>query len=338
LSHSITHKSLTVSDLGGDMASIIKHGKKWRALVNRKGARKSKIFPTRQEAKDWAAREEFTVLNAPAIAAETSFADVMGRYAREVSSTKRGFRWEDIRLKRISKDRIGKISIGDLTSTDLADWRDRRLTEVAPASVRREMQLLSSVLTQARREWRMIAINPMVDVRTPPAAPKRARLPFEAELEALAISAGDDLTNKTARVFHAFLFAIETGLRAGEIVNLTEENVFLSERYVHLPRTKNGTARDVPLSLEAVRLIEALPKSSRVFNLTSSNLDVLWRKLRDKAAVVDLTFHDSRHCAVTRLSKKLDVLALAKMIGHRDIKMLMVYYDESASELAKRLD
>lgn len=320
------------------MASIVRSGKGWRALVERKGVRKSKTFPTRQEAKDWAAREEYTILNAPALLAAQRFSDVMIRYAVEVSSKKRGWRWEDIRLKKIAKDKIGRIAVGDLTATDLADWRDRRLKEVAPASVRREMQLLSSVLTQARREWRMIAANPMSDVRTPPASPKRSRMVTEKELEALAISAGDDLTNKTARAFHAFRFAIETGMRAGEIVRLSSEHVFIDRNYAHLPQTKNGTARDVPLSSEAVRLLQMLPQADPVFGLKSSELDVLWRKLRDRAAVEDLTFHDSRHCAVTRLSKKLDVLALARMIGHRDIKMLMIYYDESASELAKRLD
>ena len=90
--------------------------------------------------------------------------------------------------------------------------------------------------------------------------------------------------------------------------------------------------------ISAVRLLEALPELNPVFGLSSRQLDALFRKSRDKAQVIGLTFHDSRHAAITRLSKKLDVLALAKMVGHTDIRMLMVYYDESAEELARRLD
>lgn len=60
--------------------------------------------------------------------------------------------------------------------------------------------------------------------------------------------------------------------------------------------------------------------------------------LKEKAAVEGLSFHDSRHEAVTRLSKKLDVLALARMIGHKNIRELMTYYNETAEELAARLD
>lgn len=317
------------------MASIIRSGKNWRALIDRKGVRKSKTFPTRQEAKDWSARQEYEILNAPQLAGTTAFSDVMLRYAKEVSSQKRGYRWEDIRLTRLAKDRIGRIAVGELTAVHLADWRDRRLAEVAPGSVRREMNLLSSVLSQARREWRMIGFNPMSDVRSPPPPPKRSRMVTDDELGKLRHSAGEDLRNKTARAFHAFLFAIETGMRAGEIVGLTQDRMFLDRRFVHLPKTKNGSARDVPLSSEAVQLLEVLPKADQVFDIKSAELDALWRKLRDRAGVEDLTFHDSRHVAVTRLSKKLDVLALAKVIGHRDIRQLMTYYDESAEELAK---
>lgn len=127
-------------------------------------------------------------------------------------------------------------------------------------------------------------------------------------------------------------------MRAGEICGLTWDRVDLSERVAHLVKTKNGRPRDVPLSTEAVRLIEALPHADPVFGLSSRQLDALWRKLRDRAGVVDLTFHDSRAEAVLRLSKKLEVLELARMTGHTDLNMLIrVYYRASASDIAKRL-
>ena len=127
-------------------------------------------------------------------------------------------------------------------------------------------------------------------------------------------------------------------MRAGEIIGLTAEDVDLDRRVARLPLTKNGSAREVPLSTEAVRLLRALPEDDPMFGLTSRQLDALWRKLRDRAAVENLHFHDARHEAITRLSRKIDVLALARMVGHRDIKMLLRYYDETAEDLAKRLE
>jgi integrase len=217
-------------------------------------------------------------------------------------------------------------------------WRDARLLEVSNGTVSREMTLLSGILSVARREWRLIEGNPLSDVRRPREPPHRDRRVSEKELMALKISAGHDLTNATARAYHAFLFAIETAMRAGEIIGLRSEDISFEKRFARLPMTKNGTSRDVPLSSEAMRLIKELPKSDPVFNLSSHLLDALWRKLRDRAAVTDLRFHDSRHEAITRLARKLDVLDLARMVGHRDLKMLMIYYNATAEELAKRLD
>lgn len=320
------------------MASIRKHGKGWRVEVARQGVRRSKVFGSKAEAKDWAAREEYTILNADAIRSRETFGTVMERYAREVSPTKRGARWEILRLERIMLDAIARIPISELRPGDFADWRDRRLRDVAPGSVKREMGLLSSVLSVARKEWGLLKANPMADVRKPSDPPGRDRLVTAEEMERLAASAGDDLTRTTARAFHAFRFSIETAMRAGEVVGLTRANVDLPRRVARLPMTKNGTAREVPLSTEAVRLIEALPEGDPVFGLSADNLDRLWRKLRDRAGVKGLTYHDSRHVAITRLSRKLDVLALARVVGHKDLKMLGRYYNETAEELARRLD
>ena len=320
------------------MASIRRWKKGWRAEIFRAGVRKSKVFANKQEARDWAAHEEAKILGGAKVAARMPFGEVLDRYAREVSPAKRGHRWEVVRLEKMQRDTIAEKPIGDLTATDFADWRDRRVQEVSDGSVRREMTLLGAVLSRARDEWGLIAESPLKSVKKPPEPRKRSRRPTPEEIDRLILVGGSDLSTATSRSIHAFLFAIETGMRAGEIVSLTPDAVDLDRRVAALSKTKNGDARDVPLSPEAVRLLRELPKRDPLFGLTSGQLDALFRKVRDKAAISDLHFHDSRHEATTRLSRKLDVLALAKMIGHRDIRMLMRYYDETAEDLARRLD
>ncbi|MCA0922200.1 tyrosine-type recombinase/integrase [Pseudooceanicola nanhaiensis] len=320
------------------MATFRKLKSGWRAEIFRQGVRRSKVLPTKREAQDWAARQEYELANGEQLAASTLFTDVLDRYVREVSPAKRGHRWEDLQIRRLQKDPLARKPISEITATDLAGWRDRRLRDVSAGTVRREMVLVSAIFTQARREWRMVSVNPMSDVRRPKEPPKRSRRPSDDEIERLLYVAGDDLSKSQARAVHAFLFAIETGMRAGEIVGMRSDAVDLERRVVTLPMTKNGDARQVPLSSEAVRLLRALPEGEPVFQLSSQNLDALFRKMRDKAAIEGLNFHDSRHEAITRLSRKLDVLALAKMVGHRDIKMLQRYYDATAEELARRLD
>ncbi|MGI3168445.1 tyrosine-type recombinase/integrase [Pseudooceanicola sp. C21-150M6] len=321
------------------MASIIKHGKKWRALIDRKGVRKSRVFASKQEARDWANSEEAAILGGAGASSKAVLRDVLDRYAREVSPAKKGYRWEAIRLEKIGKGDLGDKRMCDIKPEDIAKWREDRLKEVAPGSVIREMTLLSSVFSVARREWGMLDKSPMKGVRRPAQPPRRDRLVTADELDRLRLVAGDDLTHARARAFHAFLFAIETGMRAGEIVGLTVGNVDYSARVAHLPRTKNGDPRDVPLSSEAVRLLRALPPADPLFAITSRDLDASWRAVRDRAGIEGLTFHDSRACAATQLSKKLNPLELARMLGHRDLNMLIKhYYRETAESIARRLD
>jgi integrase len=65
---------------------------------------------------------------------------------------------------------------------------------------------------------------------------------------------------------------------------------------------------------------------------------LMFRKAKARAMIADATFHDTRHLAITRLAKKLDVLDLARMVGHRDLRQLQIYYNETAEVMAVRLD
>ena len=103
--------------------------------------------------------------------------------------------------------------------------------------------------------------------------------------------------------------------------------------------TKNGEDREVPLSSEAIRILQELPEHNPVFGLTASQIDSNFRRAKKLAIVEGLNFHDMRREALTRLSKKVDVLALARISGHRDLKILLgTYYAESMADVAKLLD
>lgn len=155
---------------------------------------------------------------------------------------------------------------------------------------------------------------------------------------ACAYSYSDAPILVSARCGAAFIFAIETAMRAGEIIKLTWDNVFFDKSYCFLPDTKTGRSRQVALSKESIRILKQLPRDDEYcFNLSSSQLDANFRKAKACALVDDLHFHDSRHEAITRLAKKIHVMDLARMVGIRDLKILMVYYNERAEDIAKRL-
>lgn len=312
-----------------------------QAQVAKNGVRKAKSFRLLSEAKDWAARQEHLIATG-APTEKRTVGEAFDRYAREVSPTKRGARWEIIRLEKLAKDSLAEIKLSDLEPSDIASWRDRQLKVLKSSSVSREMQIISHCLSVARREWGWIAANPASEVRRPAKVPNRERRVSNEEIELLAFVANLEPEGApetlTARAILAFTFAIETAMRAGEICGLRWED--LNGKVARLPMTKNGQAREVPLSAEARTMLERLRPlgDDRCFGMTTSQLDVHFRKSRDKAAIDGLTFHDSRHEAITRLSMKLEILPLARMVGHRDIRMMLVYYNESAADIAERLD
>ncbi|HEY8386216.1 MAG TPA: site-specific integrase [Porticoccaceae bacterium] len=327
------------------MPSFRKRGNSWRVEIMRHGQRESATFPTKREAQEWAAKRE-TELGAARTGKviRKTLADVMRKYAEEVSPGKPGERWERTRINALCRDPLADRVMQDITPVDLADWRDRRLKEVKGSTVLREIALLRAIWRRAKMgEWRFVDHDPWPEVKKP--ADSRARTvifqPGQAEriVDALGYVGGQP-QNKRQQAAVALLLSLETAMRAGEILGLRWEHVDLERRVAHLPQTKNGDARDVPLSRRAVELLECMRglDPDRVFTLTSNLLDVYYRQGRALAGIQGPTFHDARATAITMLAKKLDILELARMVGHRDPRSLMTYYRQSATEIAKKLD
>jgi len=329
------------------MAAFRKVGEKWVAELCVNSIRKSKRFATKAAARAWALETEELLSKSAAhvdVCVDSTLGDVFLRYADEVSEHKKGAQWEIVRLKMFCRDEIAAVPVIELRREHFEGWRDRRLLSVAAGSVNRELNLISHCLTQARR-WRLMEHNPLTDLKRPKNPPHRDRRIFQHEIAALliALNYADEyqVTQQQQRVAVAFLFAIEAAMRAGEICALEPRFIDLAERTAHLPDTKNGLPRTVPLSRAAVALLEKLqpwPDVGGVFGLASGVLSSLFKRGTERAGIDGLTFHDTRHEAITRLAKKLDVLQLARMVGHRDIKQLMTYYNATAAEIARQLD
>jgi integrase len=329
------------------MATYKKDGNVWRVQVYVNGERASATRTTKAQAQAWAAQKETELRQqkATGLVAGKTVKDAFDRYEVEVSKGKRGYRWEALRMSAMAESKIGDVKFGniklsELTAAHIGRWRDDRLKVVVGSTVNRDLNLLSHVLTTARREWAWIEESPTKDVRRPKDSPARDRRIWPDEIDrlclALGFEEGEMATAKYQRVAVAFLFAIETAMRAGEICAMMPGDV--SDQVAHLPRTKNGTSRDVPLSTRAVELLKLLPKGDGpLFGLDAESLSTMFRAARLRCLITDMTFHDSRHEAITRLAKKLDVLDLARMVGHKDLRMLLLYYNETAAQIAPRL-
>lgn len=323
------------------MASIQRSGARWRVQLYVNGQRESASFDTKAEAAAWALQREAELTGKRLPYA--TLRDAIERYGRErIPPSPSAAEWQATKLRHLARYPLVDRPLSTLTRTDFAAWRDARLKEakrgggtIAPSTVNRELNLLSAVLRECCGDFGLLRDNPMRGLGRPTDPPSRRRRITDAEIAAMVQALGYDGTapeTPAQRVAVAFLLAIETGMRGGEIVRIRPSHV--RGRVVHIPHSKNGDARDVPLSPKAQQLLDQVGGH---FHLTDRERDYLFRYFRDKAGIVNLHFHDARSEAVWRLSKKFDVLELARVIGHRDIKSLLFYYQTTADELAARL-
>lgn len=330
------------------MPTIIKRDGKYQARVRLAGhAPQSAIFDSKLKAAAWGHAIEAELRAQAGGTIKATLQDAVDKYITDVCPTHRSGPNETKRLRALCK-LPGLLPVTrqmrDVTAVDISKFRDARLEQVSVATVRKEMGIMRSVFESARRDWGMVQANPCGDVKRPPAPPARKRLMLDDERVKILDALGwtDDLQKVEAmqhQVAVAMLLALETAMRAGEIVGLEWSRVYLSAQYLTLPKTKNGDQRDVPLSKTAVALLEKMRgiDKAMVFTLSSASLDALFRKARDKCQIDGLHFHDTRANAITMLAGKLDIHDLARMIGHRDLKSLLTYYRKSASTIAAAL-
>lgn len=324
------------------MATFTQRGKRWRAQVRRNGRTISATFATKTDARAWATEQEAAIeRGALSGLADTdrTFGQALERYGAEVSPGKKGAQWELIRITTLSADKLAAVPLVKMAPAHIADWRDRRLLQVSAATVNRELNLISAILNHARTEWRWLQSNPVADIKRPTNPPPRDRRISDAEIAQILTQLSFDgatVASKQDQLAVAFLLALETAMRKSEILGLRWVDV--SDRSVRLQATKNGSRRDVPLSARAVELLLLLPRDrERCFDLSLESADALFRRARRRAGIEDLHFHDARHEALTRLAGKLSVLELARMVGHRDLQSLMIYYNATPDELAAKL-
>lgn len=326
------------------MASIQKTTKGYRAQIKLAGQRDSQVFPTRRDAIEWAARRESDIRAQATMSLGERYTlrQALRKYGEEVSPLRKGERWEQIRLAAFEGYFLPVDSpLAKVGSQHIAAFRDARSQKVGPSSVLRELALLSSVFEAARLEWKWVEKNPCRDIRKPASVKHRERViaVFEVRLmlREMRYSRNKRVSSTGQAIANCMLFALRTGMRAGELCGLMWENVHA--RHVHLPTTKSNRPRDVPLSTRALAVLERMKgwDDPLVFGLKTASLDALFRKYRERANLSGFTWHDTRHTAATMISRKIDVLDLCKMFGWVDPKMAMIYYNPHPSSIAARL-
>lgn len=356
------------------MATIRKRGSSYQVQVRVEGhPPQSKSFSTLEDARRWGREIEADLVRGkfidPTESKQKTLGDCLDTYLEEITALKKGKAQEKSLIRLWKSQTISRKAMVNLRPEDFVELRNQWLKEgYTPATVVRRMALISHLFEIARTDWRMYNLrNLIADVRMPPVRNARSRrvtaLESANEDEDGAHPVSDDelqrilKTTESVLLPHLINLAIETAARRSELINLQWEDVNLPRRFMTLRDTKNTEDRDVPLSTRAVEIFKALaPKTAGpVFSMNKDAVTRAFTRARDRARkaylvecekaktvplprfLVDLTFHDLRHEATSRLAMKLHMHELARVTGHKDLRMLLRYYNPRVEELLAKL-
>ena len=333
----------------------------WQAAVRRKGhPAVYGTFGKKSDAEIWAAEVEREIrmgIYMPRKEAETTtFAGLAKTFSEEFATHHyRGKAWR-YKLAALSA-RLGKYALTAITPAVVVKYRDERLSDpdpryklsrdtapsVSAATVKTELDMLSKVLDVAQKEFSIVlpAGNPVRSIRKPKGGRGRDRRLTQAEwsmLEAECRQSGNPW------LAPAVTLAVETAMRQGELLSLEWKNIDKKRRLALLldpSKIKTEEPRAAPLSSRALDALKSLPTSldGRVVPISRMTLYKAFERACARSGIVDYTWHDLRHEALSRLAERGDftVIDLAAVSGHKTLQMLKRYTHLQAEKLAEKM-
>ena len=301
---------------------------------------RSRTFVRKQDAERWARKMEAQFDQGELQQLRTKdvvLHDLIDRYRREITPAKKGRDQEGGRLARLMRDPIASFTVQKLTAHELARFRDRRIKD-GIRTCQYDLFLIRHILEIARKEWNLgLAVNPVDQIRKPNGLKPRNRRLEESEYRRLEESMGQ---TRVPYLWPLINLAIETAMRRGELLSLQWDWIDKDLRLVHLPDTKNGHPRSVPLSPSAMYWLDQMPVVGQmVFPVTPVAVRQAWDRLLRRAGIRNLHFHDLRHEAISRFFELgLSIPEVALISGHRDPRMLFRYTHLRAEDVAEKLN
>lgn len=230
---------------------------------------------------------------------------------------------------------LGSRFLATLTTREFFDWSETRtdIDEVQPMTARRDLMDLQAVFAYARTRLQIPIPDILAPVfRTLPQGGYRRRR-LSAQEEARLFAEARQYSPMAASLIE---FALETGMRRGEIAGITWAHVLLREQIISLTDAKNGDSRRVPLSARAEEILRALPRTltGPIFGLSHPDaITRMFTRICTRAGIADLRFRDLRREAASRIAPHVAATTLARIFGWRTPRMALRCYNPKAREL-----
>ncbi|MBN2380638.1 site-specific integrase [candidate division WOR-3 bacterium] len=206
----------------------------------------------------------------------------------------------------------------------------------------RKLALLRHMLHKAI-DWGYLGENPCEKVKPFKEPPGRIRWLSDRERERLL----DAVESRSEVLYGIVLTALLTGMRKGELQELTWDNVDFEREEITLTRTKNNERRVIPICQELLPVLQALrdayPHAHHVFSKPDGRPYGNWRKAFEsacrEAGVKDFHFHDLRHTFASYLAmEKCNVPTIQRLTGHKSLSCVQRYMHLSEAHLRAAVD
>ncbi len=288
--------------------------------------------------------------------------DLFDKYISEYSVSNKAGRTirQDRGFARDMLEFFGNVPLTEITASRISAYKAHlRGKGLSACSMNHQRGFLSHAFKKAIREWEWIKENPVEKISREKVSNARDRwLTLEEEKRLLDVCVIYATGKENVQVPHYWLqeivfFDLNTGMRMDEVLSLEWPHVDLFRKTVTVMRSKNGEKRTIPLNQRAFELLKAKAKvrdirSKYVFaseagtKIDSGNLRRGFYNALERAEITDFRFHDLRHTFATRLAQAgVDLYKIAKLLGHKDIKMTQRYshhYPESLRDGVEVLD
>lgn len=292
---------------------------------------------SRRDAEKWIARHKAQIKASTTVhrhGEDLSVRDAITRYLDEVSKYKSRFHEADRDYGWLATQLKPGRMLSTITNADVSKLiAARRKAGLGNASVNRYViERLRALMLTARDEWEV----PVRSLNWKKLALKEPRVRVR---EMTPDEEQRILDNLTPRYLPIFRFAVLSGFRLEEAVNLRWTDIDWRGETIKVIG-KGGKPALIPLSSALRKLLWRLPRSTGpVFGVTYSGVKSAWRRCRKKSKVTDLRFHDLRHTFATRLRRSGADLAIVKeALRHEDIATTMRYAHVTMEDLRRAMD
>lgn len=138
------------------MASIRRRNSKYQVQVRQGNYSKARSFTLLSNAKEWARNQELEAAGRLYLGRQyqpKDFAEILSRFAQEITPVKRSAENEMIVIKALLRESWTKIDLPHLRAEDLIKFRDRRLKEIKSATLKRQLNIIKHACIVAERDW-----------------------------------------------------------------------------------------------------------------------------------------------------------------------------------------